>query len=71
MVGRIGWAVIIAALLSWEGLGLATDAGGWPTLSHLVKSFTRPLAGRWILFAIWLWLGWHLFVRGWTFFLRD
>jgi hypothetical protein len=31
---------------------------------------TVPL-GRVLLFALWLWLGWHLFVRGWSFFLRD
>jgi hypothetical protein len=27
--------------------------------------------GRFILFGLWLWLGWHLFIRGWAFFLRS
>jgi hypothetical protein len=27
--------------------------------------------GRFILFGFWLWLGWHLFIRGWAFFLRS
>jgi hypothetical protein len=26
---------------------------------------------RWALFALWLWFGWHTFVRGWHFLLRD
>jgi len=26
--------------------------------------------GRWALFALWLWAGWHFFVRGWHFLLR-
>jgi hypothetical protein len=31
----------------------------------------RPALGRAILFGLWLWLGWHVFIRGWTFFLRS
>jgi hypothetical protein len=31
----------------------------------------RYPAGRWVLFALWLWFGWHFFVRGWRFLLRD
>jgi len=23
-----------------------------------------------VLFALWLWVGWHLFIRGWEFFLQ-
>ena len=23
------------------------------------------------LFALWLWLGWHIFIRGWHFLLRG
>jgi hypothetical protein len=30
----------------------------------------RYPVGRWAVFALWLWFGWHLFVRGWHFFLR-
>jgi hypothetical protein len=26
--------------------------------------------GRWALFALWLWAGWHLFIRRWLFLLR-
>jgi hypothetical protein len=31
---------------------------------------TVPL-GRFLLFGLWLWLGRHLFNRGWDFFLRS
>jgi hypothetical protein len=27
--------------------------------------------GRWFLFGCWIWLGWHFFIRGWTFFLHH
>ena len=70
VVGLIGWAVIFGAFLVWEGLGL-TIGGQWPTLSHMLRTITRPLPGRLILFGLWLWGGWHLFIRGWDFFLRG
>ncbi len=28
-----------------------------------VATLMSPLLGRWLVFAMWLWLGWHLFVR--------
>ncbi|HEY1332566.1 MAG TPA: DUF6186 family protein [Actinomycetota bacterium] len=71
MTGQIGWAVLIAAVLVWEGLGLLVPGDRWPTISDMLRTVTRPVAGRWILFSLWLWLGWHLFVRGWRFFLRS
>lgn len=27
--------------------------------------------GRWALFGLWLWFGWHTFVRGWHFLLPE
>ena len=54
----------------WQGFGLVY-APTWPTLSQIFHDFMRPLWGRVLLFGIWLWLGWHLFIRGWAFFLRD
>ena len=65
-----GWLVIVGALLVWQGIGLA-NGPGWPTLSDFFRSFMRPVAGRFVLFGLWLWLGWHLFIRGWAFFLRG
>ena len=71
VVGVIGWSVLMATLLAWEGIGLADGDGGWPTLSDMFRTVTSSVAGRWVLFGLWLWLGWHLFVRGWQFFLRQ
>lgn len=71
MIGAVGWAVIIALVLVWEGIGLRLGHDRWPTLSNMLHSITRSPAGRLILFSLWLWLGWHLFVRGWRFFLRG
>lgn len=65
MIAVVGWAVIVGALLAWQGLGLVRE--GWPTLSDLLRPAVRPAAGRAVLFGLWLWLGWHLFVRGWRF----
>jgi hypothetical protein len=70
VVGVVGWCVIMASVLTWEGVGLADGTKGWPTLSDMLRTATSSVAGRWILFGLWLWLGWHLFVRGWQFFLR-
>ena len=70
VVGLIGWALIFGAFLVWEGLGL-TLGHQWPTLSHMLRVVTRPLPGRLVLFGLWLWVGWHLFIRGWDFFLRG
>src|SRR5262245_44098854 len=69
--GLAGWIVIIGLALAWEGLGLAFGREGWPSMSDLLRAVSRPVAGRWILLALWLWLGWHLFVRGWQPLLRG
>jgi hypothetical protein len=64
-VGLVGWVVILGLALAWEGLALAFARDGWPSLSDLLRTVSRAAPGRWILLALWLWLGWHLFVRGW------
>ena len=70
MIALAGWAVLIAAVLVWEGLGLVKPHDRWPTFSDMLRKVTHTAPGRWMLFGVWLWLGWHLFVRGWRFFLR-
>jgi Family of unknown function (DUF6186) len=70
VTGTIGWVVILVALVVWEAVGLIVGRG-WPTLSHITREVTRSPVGRWVLFGAWLWLGWHLFIRGWQFFLRG
>jgi hypothetical protein len=70
LVGTIGWVVILTAFVVWEAVGLMVGRG-WPTLSHITREVTRSPVGRWVLFGAWLWLGWHLFIRGWQLFLRG
>ena len=65
-----GWIAIFAMLFVWEGIGL-TRGSDWPTISDMVRSLMASWATRVLLFALWLWLGWHLFIRHWEFFLRP
>jgi len=52
-----GWLIVLGAPPS-------------PSMSAMLRAFMQPVAGRVLLFGLWLWIGWHLFVRGWTFFLH-
>jgi Family of unknown function (DUF6186) len=70
-MGFVAWAVLIAAIIVVEALGLTLRGHEWPTLSDIFRVALRPEWSRWLLFAIWLWVGWHFFIRGWTFFLRG
>jgi hypothetical protein len=65
------WAVLFALLLGYQGFALVRDDDDWPAFSDLMRTVMANPLGRWILFALWLWFGWHLFVRGWKFFLRG
>jgi hypothetical protein len=69
-IAIVGWLVIVGALLVWQGIGLVRGPE-WPTLSDFFRAFMRNAPGRYLLFGLWLWLGWHLFIRGWDFFLRG
>jgi hypothetical protein len=71
MIGFIGWFVLLGALMAWEGIGLVREGDAWPTFSEMLRTITRHSPGRWILFGLWLWIGWHFFVTGWRFFLRG
>jgi len=69
LAGYPVWAALFAALFAWEGLSLAR-VDSLPTLSDAFRVIMRYPVGRWALFALWLWAGWHFFVRGWHFLLR-
>ncbi len=69
VIGYLVWAALFGALFAWEGLALA-QVSGYPTLSDAFRVIMRYPVGRWALFALWLWAGWHFFVRGWHFLLR-
>lgn len=70
VISIVGWVVIIGAMLAWQGFALVKGPE-WPSLSDVFRAFMRPALGRFVLFGLWLWLGWHLFIRGWGFFLRG
>ena len=60
-VTLVGYAVLAAALVTYELVGLVWRRT--PTLGEAVTMATRSRVGRWALLGAWLWLGWHLFVR--------
>ncbi len=70
-MGFVAWAVLFAAIMVVEALGLVLRGHEWPTLSDIFRVAMRPEWSRWLMFALWLWVGWHFFIRGWTFFLRG
>jgi hypothetical protein len=69
-VALVGWLVIVGTLFLWQGIGLVRGPE-WPTVSDFFRSFMTVPVGRAVLFGLWLWLGWHLFIRGGSFFLRS
>jgi hypothetical protein len=70
VIGYVVWALLFGALFAWEGLALTYNFADVPTLSATFRAIMRYPFGRWALFALWLWFGWHIFVRGWHFLLR-
>jgi hypothetical protein len=69
LMGYLAWAVLFGAVFAWEGLALAR-VSGVPSFSDVIRVIMRYPVGRWALFALWLWAGWHLFIRRWLFLLR-
>jgi len=68
--GLVLWGVLIGLVVAYQGVCLVSTTDRWPSLSHILRSVTDNTAGRWVLFGMWLWLGWHLFVRGWQGFFK-
>ena len=69
-MGLVVWAILIGAVLAYQGIGLVNNDDRWPALSDVIRVVMRNPVGRWVMFGLWLWFGWHLFIRGWRFFLR-
>ena len=57
----VGYYLLAAAFVGCQVAGLLW--GRIPTIGQVVARVTRGRAGRWLLLAGWLWVGWHLFVR--------
>ncbi len=55
------YAVLIGGMAAMHAAGRLT--GRVPTLGALLRRVAGHPAGRCVLVASWLWLGWHLFVR--------
>ena len=53
---------MITALVTLEVLG-RRKIGRIPTLGEWLGYVMRPRAGRALILAGWLWLGWHYFAR--------
>lgn len=57
----VGYCLIAAALL---GCQLASQVSRRiPSVGQVASLIASRRAGRWLLLAGWLWVGWHLFVR--------
>ena len=62
----LGYAVyvLIAALaIAWGAFTYARQPR-FATLDNILARFMRHRVGRWIMWALWAFVGWHLFVRG-------
>jgi hypothetical protein len=57
----LGYCLLAAAFAGCQVAGLLS--GRIPTIGQTVARITAGRAGRWLLLAGWLWLGWHLFAR--------
>ncbi len=56
-----GYAVLAVAIVAYQVAGLVL--GRTATLAQALRRVTRFRAGRYLLIAVWLWAGWHTFVR--------
>lgn len=57
-----GFVVLATAMITYQLLGLVRRTT--PTMGQAVSPLLGTRYGRPVLLAAWLWLGWHLFVRG-------
>jgi hypothetical protein len=63
VMGVAVWALVIGVFLGYQGFCLLSDDDRWPPITEIFRDVIRYPAGRWVLSGLWLWLGWHLFVR--------
>lgn len=57
----VGYCVIAAAMLGCQLASLVSRR--IPSIGQVASLIARRRAGRWLLMAVWLWVGWHVFVR--------
>ena len=56
-----GYALVALAAVAYEVVARVGRRA--PTLDQAVGLLTRSLVGRAAVLALWLWAGWHVFVR--------
>ena len=56
-----GYALLAVAAAAYQVAGLVLRRTA--TLGQALRRVTRLPAGRFVLLAGWLWVGWHTFVR--------
>lgn len=57
----VGYGLIVAALAGCQVASVVRRR--IPTIGQAASVVISRRAGRWLLLAGWLWVGWHLFVR--------
>ena len=57
----IGYCLIAGALVGCQLASVISRR--MPSIGQVASLIASRWAGRWLLLAGWLWVGWHLFVR--------
>jgi hypothetical protein len=57
-----GYAMVLGAMLTAQLLGMAGRRPFRP-LGDVVHTVLRHRAGRWVMLALWLWVGFHFLAR--------
>jgi hypothetical protein len=55
------WGALALLLVATQAVAVMTRR--IPTIADLIKAMTRRPVVRVVLLAVWLWVGWHFFVR--------
>jgi hypothetical protein len=60
-----GYAVLGLAAVALQVLAMRSRASGsrLPTAQSYLAAVMRGPVGRWTVLALWVWTGWHFFVR--------
>jgi hypothetical protein len=62
-VGTIAWASTVSLLLAWEAFSHVARKPGYPTFARVARAFLGTTAGRVAMFGLWVWIGFHFFVK--------
>ena len=57
----VGYCVVAVLLIGCQLASVVSSRV--PSIGQVASLIASRRAGRWLLLAGWLWVGWHLFVR--------